>query len=90
LKHGGGQARLDISELDLAGASPDDHVLLIEEALQRLETEDPAQARIVVLKFFGGLTNKEVAENLGLGERTVGRDWASAKAWMFRWIRSKN
>jgi len=43
-----------------------------------------------VLKFFGGLTNKEVAENLGLGERTVGRDWASAKAWMFRWIRSKN
>jgi RNA polymerase sigma factor (TIGR02999 family) len=90
LKHGGGQARLNISELDLAGITPDDHVLLIDEALQRLEIEDPPQARIVVLKFFGGLTNEEVAEHLGLGERTVGRQWAGAKAWLYRWITSKS
>jgi len=44
----------------------------------------------VVLKFFGGLSNEEVAENLGLGERTVGRQWASAKGWLFRWIRSRS
>jgi len=90
LKHGGGLARLDVSELDLAGTTPDEKVLLIDEALKSLELTDPMQARIVVLKFFGGLSNEEVAENLGLGERTVGRQWASAKGWLFRWIRSRS
>ena len=55
---------------------------------RQLEKEDPEQARIVVLKFFGGLTNLEVAENLGIGERSVDRQWACAKARMFGWIRS--
>lgn len=87
LKHGGGQARVDIADLDLAETTPDDNVLLINEALQQLEQDDPEQARIVVLKFFAGLTNLEVAETLGLGERTVERQWACAKARLFRWIR---
>lgn len=89
LKHGGGRVRLDIEDLDLAGTTPDDNVLLINEALGKLEQEDPEQARIVVLKFFGGLTNQEVAESLGLGERTVDRQWACAKARLFRWIRKQ-
>jgi RNA polymerase sigma factor (TIGR02999 family) len=88
LKHGGGQARLDIDELELAEMTPDENVLLINEALEKLEQEDPQQARVVVLKFFGGLTNLEVAENLGIAERTVDRQWACAKARLFRWIRS--
>jgi RNA polymerase sigma factor (TIGR02999 family) len=88
LKHGGGQSRLNIDELELAEMTPDDNVLLINEALEKLEQEDPEQARVVVLKFFGGLTNREVAENLGLAERTVDRQWACAKARLFRWIRS--
>ena len=88
LKHGGGQSRLDIEELELAEMTPDDNVLLINEALEKLEQEDPEQARVVVLKFFGGLTNLEVAENLGIAERTVDRQWACAKARLFRWIRS--
>jgi RNA polymerase sigma factor (TIGR02999 family) len=88
LKHGGGQSRLDIDELELAETTPDDNVLLINEALEKLEQEDPEQARVVVLKFFGGLTNLEVAENLGIAERTVDRQWACAKARLFRWIRS--
>ncbi len=87
LKHGGGQARVDIQDIDLAALTPDENVVLIDEALQRLETEDPEQARVVVLKFFGGLTNQEVAETLGVGERTVDRQWACAKARLFRWIR---
>ncbi len=62
-------------------------MLLIDEALERLEKEDPEQARVVVLKFFGGLTNEEVAETLGISERTVDRQWACAKARLFRWIR---
>ena len=87
LKHGGGQVRVEYQETDLAGMTPDDNVMLIDEALQRLEEEDPEQARVVVLKFFGGLTNEEVAETLGIGERTVDRQWACAKARLFRWIR---
>ena len=47
----------------------------------------PEQARVVVLKFFGGMTNLEVAETLGVGERTVDRQWACAKARLFRWLR---
>ena len=89
LKRGGGLERVDINELDLAQASPDEHVLLINEALEDLEKEDPVRARIVVLKFFGGLTNREVAQTLGLGERSVERQWAAAKARLFQWIRNQ-
>ncbi len=89
LKRGGGLARLDIDSLDLAAATPDDKVLLIDEALEKLQAEDPDRARIVVMKFFGGLTNQEVAESLGVTERTVERQWAYAKAWMFQCIRSQ-
>jgi len=90
LKRGAGQVRLDIDELELAETTPDDNVLLINEALEKLEREDPEQARVVVLKFFGGLTNQEVAENLGVSQRTVERQWACAKAGLFRWVRSQN
>ena len=88
LKRGGGQLRLDIEDLDLAAAGPDDKVLLMDEALEQLKAEDSEKARIVVLKFFGGLTNQEVAENLGVTERTVERQWAYAKAWLFQKIRT--
>jgi RNA polymerase sigma factor (TIGR02999 family) len=89
LKRGGGQIRLDIDDLDLAATSPDDKVLLMDEALEQLRTQDPEKARIVVMKFFGGLTNQEVAENLGVTERTVERQWAYAKAWLFQKIREQ-
>jgi RNA polymerase sigma factor (TIGR02999 family) len=87
IKHGGGQFRVDLADLDLAETTPDDNMVLINEALQQLEQADPEQARVVVLKFFGGLTNQEVADTLGVGERTVDRQWACAKARLFQWIR---
>jgi RNA polymerase sigma factor (TIGR02999 family) len=90
LKRGGGQARLDIDELELAATTPDDKVLLINEALEQLQAEDPERAHIVVLKFFGGLTNQEVAESLGVAERTIERQWAYAKAWLYRLIRTQS
>jgi RNA polymerase sigma factor (TIGR02999 family) len=89
LKHGGGQARLDIEDLELAETPPDDNILLINEALEHLEAEDAGLARIVILKFFGGLTIQEVAESLQLSERTADRHWAYAKAWLFRYIREQ-
>ncbi len=89
IRHGGGLSRVDIEGIDLAAATPDDKILLIDEALERLETEDAERARIVVMKFFGGLTNQEAAEVLGVTERTIERQWAFAKAWLFRCIREQ-
>jgi RNA polymerase sigma factor (TIGR02999 family) len=89
LKHGGGQSRLDIAELDLASTAPDDNVLLIDEAVEALKKEDDEQARVVVLKFFAGLTNEEAAESLGISERTVRRQWECAKAWVFQWVKDQ-
>jgi RNA polymerase sigma factor (TIGR02999 family) len=86
LKHGGGQARLNIEDLDLAQTTPDDKVLLVEEALAHLKVENPELERIVVLKFFGGLGNEEIAETLGLASRALDRQWAYARAWLFRYI----
>jgi RNA polymerase sigma factor (TIGR02999 family) len=87
MKRGGGQNRVPLDELEILATTPDDHVLLIEEALQWLEAQDPDLARIVVLKFYGGLTNEEVAESRGMSVPTVKRQWAYAKARLFRWIR---
>ena len=89
LKHGGGQVRIDIQELELADTTPDEKVLLINEALERLQAEDPEKARVVVMKFFGGLTNREVADSLNVTERTVERHWAYAKAWLFGAVRQE-
>jgi len=90
LKRGGGQSRVNIEDLEITAATPDEHILLIDEALQWLEAEDPETARMVLLKFFGGLTNEEVAENLGVSLRTVNRQWLYAKLKLFRWIRDQN
>lgn len=86
-KHGGDRQRVEIENLEMAGASPDEKVLLVNEALERLQKEDPGKARVVVMKFFGGLTNQEVAEALKVTERTVERQWAFAKAWLFDVVR---
>ncbi|HEX7654790.1 MAG TPA: ECF-type sigma factor [Verrucomicrobiae bacterium] len=84
LKHGGGQQRFNIDDLELMAVPPDDKVLLVNEALEQLEKTNPERARVVVLKFFGGMTNKEAADSLGLGERTVERHWMCAKVWLFQ------
>jgi RNA polymerase sigma factor (TIGR02999 family) len=87
LKRGGGQLRLDIDGIELADTTPDEKLLLIDEALEGLQLEHPDKARVVVLKFFGGLTEREVAETLGVTERTVERHWAYARAWLLTRIR---
>jgi RNA polymerase sigma factor (TIGR02999 family) len=84
LKRGGGNLKLSLEDLDLAAPVTDERVLLVDESLGRLETEDPESARLISLKFFAGLTNQEVANILGVTERTVERRWAFARASMFR------
>jgi RNA polymerase sigma factor (TIGR02999 family) len=88
LKRAGGWKRIDIADLDLAAASPDERTLWIDESLRRLEQEDPESAEVVMLKFYTGLTNKDVAQTLGLSEATIERRWAFAKVQLFEMIRS--
>ncbi len=89
LKRGSGQAALDIADFDIVAALPDDKVLLVDEALEELKAEDPEKARIVMLKFFVGLTNEQIADILNLNERTVRRHWDFARAWLFDRIQSE-
>jgi RNA polymerase sigma factor (TIGR02999 family) len=89
LKHGGGQERLNIDDVELANASPDDNLLRVDEALGQLEKSNPDRAQIVMLKYFCGLTNKEIAETLGIGERSVARHWVCAKSWLYQKIQTQ-
>lgn len=89
LKRGSGQAVLDIADFDVMAAIPDEKVLLVDEALEQLKAEDPEKAKIVMLKFFAGLTNEQVAEILNVNERTIRRQWEFAKAWLFDRIRGE-
>ena len=74
---------------ETTGETPEDRLLRIEESLKKLEQQDTECARVVILKFFGGLTNREAAESLGVTERTVERQWAYAKSTLLTMIRSQ-
>ena len=79
------QQRLSITTAgEAAAVMPDLDVLALHEALEELATIDPQQARIVELKFFGGLSIEETAEVMCLGHVTVERDWKMARAWLRR------
>ena len=82
LKHGGGQRRMDLTQIDVAIASDDDTVLAVSEAMDKLAAHDPKGAELIRLRFFAGLTNAEAGEMLGLPERTAKRTWAYARAWL--------
>jgi len=88
-RHGGELQRVALEKVELATASPEEKVLMIDEALAELEKTDPEKARVVVLKFFGGHTNRDVAEMLGLTERTIERHWSYAKALLYQSIRTE-
>ncbi len=83
-KRGGGQQRLPASLMELAAECSLDDVLAVDEALQRLAEHDARAARIVELRFFTGLPVSEVAELLDTSPRTIEREWAYARAWLFR------
>lgn len=87
-KHGGNLQQVPMSETEQESTSPDEHTLLIDEALKRLGAIDPVRARVVLLKYFGGLSNQEIAVEMSVTERTVERYWAYARAWLYREIRT--
>jgi RNA polymerase sigma-70 factor, ECF subfamily len=83
-KRGGSWEKVSLDEALTVAALPSDRLLALDEALDRLGERDFRQSRIVELKFFGGLSEAEAAEVLGVSVRTVKRDWCVAKAWLYQ------
>ena len=89
-KRGGNEAPVEIEVAEISsGAEQSAEVLEVDEALTRLGEFDPQQARVVELRYFGGLTVEETAEALEIAPRTVKREWATAKAWLKAEISAK-
>ena len=82
VKHGGNLKRVD-TEWDRALESPSIDILALDEALERLERDDPEKARMVMLRYFGGLNEKETAAVLGLSLRTLQREWRFVRVFLF-------
>lgn len=86
-KRGGKQQRISFDDSLLVSPERTDELLAINEALARLEAMDPRQARIVELRYFGGLTLDETAEVLRISSKTVLREWNIAKAWLYGYLK---
>ena len=88
-KRWGDKARVTLDEALVRGGEQSVDLLALDSALERLTALDPEQARIVELRFFGGLTVEETAEQLGVSPATVKRHWTVARAWLARELESR-
>jgi RNA polymerase sigma factor (TIGR02999 family) len=86
VKRGGMLHRVSIDDVQLGAEGRADLLIAVDEALDRLQKIDARQAQVVECRFFGGMTEEETAEALGIGLRTAKRDWARAKIWLQREI----
>ena len=82
LKRGGDVDRVDMQDADLPVHLQSERMLALDEAVDKLQSVDPPKAELVKLKFFVGLTNREIAQAMQLSESTVDRHWAYARAWL--------
>ena len=87
-KRGGGVRKNSLEETAILPAEPDENLVALDTALTALAAIDPRKAKVVELRFFGGFTEQEIAEALGISSDTVLRDWKSAKLWLYRDLRS--
>ena len=86
LKRGGDAVRIPIDLVDLPIDERADLLIAVDDALRKLEELDDRRAQVVECRFFGGMTEQETAEALGIGLRTAKRDWAKAKSWLYQEI----
>jgi RNA polymerase sigma factor (TIGR02999 family) len=86
VRHGGGQARLDIQELEIAAGGKDDELLAVHDTLEKFAARDKQKAELVKLRYFVGLTTEEAAEILGISIPTADRWWNFSRAWLFEEI----
>ncbi len=89
-RHGGGQQRVELEKVpDLAAPVEDDQLLAVNDALDKLSAQNKAEAELVKLRYFIGMTLEETAEILGISARTADNYWAHARAWLYREIDAK-
>ncbi len=84
LKRGAGVPHISLDETVVISAAPDPDLVALDDALEALTRLDPRKARVVELRFFGGLSVDETAEVLNVSPATVMRDWSTARAWLYR------
>ncbi len=84
IKHGGDRKRVDVDTAELEGGPRPEDVIAVHEALELFEKEDPRCAEIVRLRYFAGLSEKDIASGLDLSERTIRREWRYARSWLQR------
>ena len=82
-RHGGGQQRIDVDDVEIAAPAQDAELLAVNEALEKFASVDARKAELVKLRFFAGLTLQEAAGLLGISEPTAKRWWAYARAWLY-------
>lgn len=85
-RHGGGQARVAIENVEIAGLADDQELLAVHEVLDKLAAEAPQKAELTKLRYFVGMTFEEAAEVLGISVATAKRHWAYARAWLYEEI----
>jgi len=85
-RHGGGQRRVNVEEVEIAADAEDDRVLAISDALDKFAARDKVKAELVKLRYFVGMTIEESAQVLGISEPTAKRYWVYARAWLYNEI----
>ncbi len=85
-RHGGGQQRLDVAEVEIAAPMQEDELLAVNEALDRFSRHAPQKAELVKLRYFAGMGLKEAGQVLGISEPTAVRWWTYSKTWLYQAI----
>ena len=83
LRHGGGQRRVNVEDVEISAVAEDDQLLALNDALDKLAAQDKAKAELVKLRYFVGMTIEESAQMLGISEPTAKRWWTYARAWLY-------
>src|SRR5438876_9113712 len=88
-RHGGGQQRLDVDEVEIAAPMQEDELLAVNEALDRFSQHAPQKAELVKLRYFAGFGLKEAGQMLGISEPTAVRWWTYSKTWLYQAIQER-
>jgi RNA polymerase sigma factor (TIGR02999 family) len=84
IKRGGGLHQVELNDEMMKSPSQDEQLLVLDEALERLAAIDPRKARIVEMRYFGGMSVEETAQVLNVSSITIKREWSKARAWLYR------
>jgi RNA polymerase sigma factor (TIGR02999 family) len=87
-RHGGGQARVALQDVEIASLADEDELLAVHDALDKLAAEDSQKAELAKLRYFVGMTFEEAAEVLGISVATAKRHWAYARAFLYEEIQA--